>query len=113
MKLEQAFYDKVLAIVSRIPVGRVTTYGAVALMAGYPRRARHVGHLLRGISEQTAQDLPWHRVVNSSGQLSTYKVGTGDLQRVLLESEGVVFNKSGTLNLKKLEWWLDTAVLEQ
>lgn len=105
MKLEKAFCDKVIAIISKIPQGRVCTYGAVALMAGYPRRARHVGHLLRGISEQTAQNLPWHRVVNSSGQLSTYKVGTGDLQRVLLEAEGVVFSKSGRLELKKLEWW--------
>jgi methylated-DNA-protein-cysteine methyltransferase related protein len=111
MQLEKPFCDKVLSIVGKIPHGRVCTYGGVALMAGYPRRPRHVGHLLRGISEDTAQSLPWHRVVNASGQLSTYKVGTGDLQRVLLEAEGVVFNKSGKLDLKKLEWWSD-AILE-
>jgi methylated-DNA-protein-cysteine methyltransferase related protein len=77
MKLEQDFFDKVQTVVSSIPQGRVATYGAVALMAGYPRRARHVGHLLHGISEQTAQNLPWHRVVNSSGQLSTLYIGRG------------------------------------
>jgi methylated-DNA-protein-cysteine methyltransferase related protein len=108
MRLEQAFCDKVLSIVSSIPQGRVATYGNVALMAGYPRRARHVGHLLRGISEDTAQSLPWHRVVNASGHLSTYKVGTGDLQRVLLEAEGVVFSKAGKLELQKLEWWSES-----
>jgi methylated-DNA-protein-cysteine methyltransferase related protein len=107
MTLDQTFCDKVLLIVGSIPHGRISTYGAVALMAGYPRRARHVGHLLRGISEDTAQNLPWHRVVNSSGKLSTYKVGTGDLQRVLLEAEGVAFDKSGKLELKKLMWWTD------
>ncbi|MFN3266348.1 MAG: MGMT family protein [Deinococcales bacterium] len=105
MKLEQAFCEKVMAIVNKIPQGRVSTYGAVALMAGYPGRARQVGHLLRGISEQKAQTLPWHRVVNASGRLSTYKVGTGDLQRVLLEAENIVFNSSGRLELKKLKWW--------
>jgi methylated-DNA-protein-cysteine methyltransferase related protein len=108
VKLEKPFCDAVLSIIDKIPQGRVTTYGNVALMAGYPRRARHVGHLLRGISEDTAQSLPWHRVVNASGQLSTYKVGTGDLQRVLLEAEGVVFSQSGKLDLKKLEWWSES-----
>jgi methylated-DNA-protein-cysteine methyltransferase related protein len=107
MIFKKPFCDKVLSIVGQIPYGRVTTYGGVALMAGYPRHARHVGHLLRGISEDRVQTLPWYRVVNASGRLSTYKVGTGDLQRVLLESEGVVFGKSGRLELKKLEWWSD------
>lgn len=107
MKLEQEFRTKVLALVLQIPHGKVSTYGALALMTGYPKRARHIGHLLRGISEETAQDIPWHRVINSSGKLSTYKIGTGDLQRVLLEAEGVVFSKTGKLDLKKLEWWVD------
>ncbi len=107
MKLEADFRQKVLTLILQIPKGRVSTYGAVALMAGYPRRARHVGHLLRGISEETAHDIPWQRVVNSSGQLSTYKIGTGDLQRVLLEAEGIVFSKTGRLDLKRLEWWAE------
>jgi methylated-DNA-protein-cysteine methyltransferase related protein len=106
MKLEPLFRTKVLALVQQIPHGKVSTYGALALMTGYPKRARHVGHLLRGISEATAQDIPWHRVINASGKLSTYKIGTGDLQKVLLESEGIVFSKTGKLDLKRLEWWL-------
>ncbi len=107
MKLEADFRDKVLAIVAQIPYGRVATYGSVALMSGYPRRARHVGHLLRGISEATADVIPWQRVVNSSGKLSTYKIGTGDLQKTLLEAEGITFTKTGGLKLKQLEWWLE------
>jgi methylated-DNA-protein-cysteine methyltransferase related protein len=107
MKLEPEFQEKVLRLVQQIPFGRVATYGSLALMSGYPRRARHVGHILRGISETTAQDIPWHRVINSSGKLSTYKVGTGNLQRVLLEAEGIVFSSGGKLNLQTLEWWID------
>ncbi len=105
MKLEPEFRQKVLGLVQLIPIGRVATYGSIALMSGYPRRARHVGHILRGVSEDKAQDIPWHRVINSSGKLSTYKVGTGDLQCLLLESEGITFSSSGKLNLKALMWW--------
>ncbi len=110
MKLEPEFRSKVLELVQQIPHGRVSTYGALALMAGYPKRARHVGHLLRGISEETTQDIPWHRVINSSGRLSTYKIGTGDLQKILLESEGIVFSKTGKLDLKRLEWWVNNII---
>jgi methylated-DNA-protein-cysteine methyltransferase related protein len=105
MKLEPEFRTKVLELVQQIPHGKVSTYGALALMTGYPKRARQVGHLLRGISEETAGQIPWHRVINSSGKISTYKIGTGDLQKVLLESEGIVFSKTGKLDLKRLEWW--------
>ena len=97
------FRQKVLALVQQIPIGRVATYGSLALMSGYPRRARHVGHILRGISEE--KEIPWQRVVSSSGKLSTYKVGTGDLQRVLLESEGIIFSSHGKLDLTRLGWW--------
>ncbi len=107
MKLEPEFQEIVLGLVQQIPLGKVATYGSLALMSGYPRRARHVGHILRGISETTTQEIPWHRVINSSGKLSTYKVGTGDLQRVLLEAEGIVFSSSGRLNLKALGWWVE------
>ena len=113
MKLEPEFRIKVLELVQQIPRGKVSTYGALALMAGYPKRARHVGHLLRGVSEETAQDIPWHRVINSSGRLSTYKIGTGNLQRVLLESEGMIFSKTGRLDLKQLEWWNEVIIRQK
>jgi methylated-DNA-protein-cysteine methyltransferase-like protein len=73
------------AVVRKIPRGRVSTYGAVAEAAGYPRCARHVSKVLN----QT-QGLPWQRVVGSGGHISL----SGEYafeQRFLLESEGVRF----------------------
>ena len=104
MKLETAeFKANVLAILELIPVGRVMTYGTLAAAAGKPGNARQVGDLLRGLS--TATDHPWQRVINSSGRISTYKVGTGELQRALLKAEGVTFSASGRCELQKLRWF--------
>ncbi len=61
----RAFREAVLAVVKRIPKGRLATYGQVALLAGYPRRPRQVGMVLKGLPEGTP--LPWHRVVNAQG----------------------------------------------
>lgn len=93
-----------LALVSRIPAGRVATYGQLALLAGSPRAARQVGAVLRGLSAGEAEHLPWYRVINAQGGISTYKVGTGELQRALLESEGVYFGADGRCPLKAVIW---------
>ena len=60
MKAETAFARRVLAVVRRIPVGRVTTYGTVARLAGRPRAARAVGNIMR---EARAPGVPYHRVI--------------------------------------------------
>ena len=78
------------------------TYGQLARVAGQPRHSRAVGDILHGLSTET--DLPWWRVINSSGKISTYKVGTGELQRGLLESEGVQFDASGKCKLETYRW---------
>ena len=96
-----AFRKCVLEQVAAIPTGRVMTYGEVALLAGRPGTARRVGGVLFGLSEREAETVPWHRVINAQGRLSTYKVGSGELQRALLEAEGVAFNASGRLELKR------------
>jgi methylated-DNA-protein-cysteine methyltransferase-like protein len=62
-----AFRDAVLAVVADIPKGQLTTYGQVALLAGYPGRARQVGWVLSGLPAGTR--LPWHRVVNAQGYI--------------------------------------------
>ena len=104
MKLQTAeFKANVLAILELIPVGRVMTYGTLAAAAGKPANARQVGDLLRGLSLETAY--PWQRVINASGRISTYKVGTGELQRALLEAEGVTCGDSGRCELQKLRWF--------
>lgn len=96
-----AFRKCVLEQVAAIPAGRVLTYGEVALLAGRPGTARQVGGVLFGLSEGEAETVPWHRVINAQGRLSTYKVGSGELQRALLEAEGIVFDPSGRLELKR------------
>jgi methylated-DNA-protein-cysteine methyltransferase related protein len=99
----RAFKTRVLEVLAAIPEGRVMTYGSLAVAAGKPGNARQVGDLLRGLSSATA--FPWQRVINSQGRISTYKIGTGELQRALLESEGIAFSDSGRCDLERLNWF--------
>ena len=91
------FRDRVLELVATIPEGRVMTYGQLALVAGMPRHSRAVGDIMHGLGADT--ELPWWRVINASGKISTYKVGAGEIQRGLLEREGVKFDANGKCNL--------------
>ncbi len=94
------FQQRVLEIIRAIPRGRVLTYGQVAALADTPRAARQVGRILYA----SGRTVPWQRVINYYGGLSTYKVGSGELQRALLENEGILFRLDGTLDLKKYQW---------
>ena len=97
--LDQKFY----AVVRRVPRGRVVTYGQVAHMAGLPRHARHVGFALRRLPEGSR--LPWHRVVNAQGRVSPRATpGYDDLQRQLLEDEGVELTRDGRIDLERYRW---------
>jgi methylated-DNA-protein-cysteine methyltransferase-like protein len=98
------FRAEVLRIVPLIPPGRVTSYGAVAAMAGQPRAARGVGWILHSLPPDT--DVPWWRVVNRNGGLSTFKLpgGAGPLQRALLEGEGVQFDEDSQV-AGEAYWW--------
>jgi len=97
-------YETIYAVVRRIPQGRVATYGQVAELAGLFGKARLVGYALYRVVEDS--DIPWHRVVNARGQISEspWRNGSDDLQRVLLEAEGVRFRADGTLNLREYLW---------
>ncbi len=105
------FTSKVLEIVRAIPRGRVLTYGQVALIAGAPRGARQVGRILYTYGGRPA--IPWQRVINRYGGLSTYKIGHGELQRELLEAEGVKFQKDGTLDLATYQWHPTARAMEK
>jgi methylated-DNA-protein-cysteine methyltransferase related protein len=96
-------YKKIYAVVSRIPRGRVATYGQVAALAGLPRQARLVGYALNVLTEETA--VPWHRVVNAAGKISVRGDGLGheDLQAQLLRREGVRF-VTGAIPLPRYRW---------
>ena len=98
------FQEAVLRTVGRIPRGKVTSYGAVAAMAGQPRAARGVGWILHRLDPEA--DLPWWRVVNRDGALSTYKLpgGAGPLQRARLEAEGVDFDSQERVTGDSV-WW--------
>jgi methylated-DNA-protein-cysteine methyltransferase-like protein len=93
--------ELIIAAVKRIPRGRVSTYGAIADVAGLPRRARLVGTVLKHTS---AKDLPWFRVINSSGRISlpsgsdAYRV-----QKRKLEGEGVIF-RGDRVDMKRYGW---------
>jgi len=95
-------YDRIYAVVRRIPRGRVATYGQIADLAGLDGRARQVGYAMRTL---TAEGVPWHRVVNSRGQISARAEPGGDLiQRQLLEREGVKFDAADRLKLEHYRW---------
>jgi methylated-DNA-protein-cysteine methyltransferase-like protein len=91
--------DRIYAAVSRIPRGRVSTYGEVAAAAGLPGHARQVGYALAAIDDDS--NIPWHRVVNARGEVSARTVhrSAENLQRALLEAEGVPFDARGRIDL--------------
>jgi methylated-DNA-protein-cysteine methyltransferase-like protein len=94
------FQQRVLEIVQAIPRGHVLTYGQLAALVDTPRAARQVGRILYFYGQR----VPWQRVINHYGGISTYKVGSGELQRVLLEEENVVFTQDGTIDLNRYQW---------
>ncbi len=95
------FYEAVYRVVRRIPKGRVMTYGQIAAILGAPRAARAVGYAMRACPE----GLPWQRVINSKGQISARsQVERPIMQKLLLETEGVHFDVTGTCDLDKLRW---------
>lgn len=100
MTMEQArrFGDDVLNIVSQIPRGKVTTYGHIAALAGWPSHARMVGRTLR--YTPGAAELPCHRVVNKEGRTAP---GWGQ-HRVLLEAEGILFKPNGHVDMSRFLW---------
>src|SRR5215469_8328863 len=92
---------QVYALVSACPVGRVTTYGALAKAVGYPRGARMIGWIMN----DTPHGVPAQRVINSKGELSgSWAFGSPDLMRQLLENEGIVFSEDGRVDLKRYGW---------
>ena len=96
-----SFKELVIQFICAIPEGKVATYGQIAALAGSPRAARQVGYILH---DSQGKDLPWQRVINANGGLSTYRLGHGELQKALLEAEGIRFNKDDRINLDKYQW---------
>ena len=97
-------YDRIDAVVRRIPAGQVATYGQVATVAGLPGHARQVGYAMSRLNEDS--DVPWHRVINAKGEISqrSWSHGSEDFQRMLLEEEGIVVNEDGRISLTVYRW---------
>lgn len=93
------FERRVLTIVSRIPAGRVTTYGDVAKMAGKPGAARAVGNIMRRADRP---GLPYHRVIGAGGGLGGYS--SLALKRSLLAAEGLTVTPRRVAGFAKIRW---------
>jgi len=95
---KDGFFKDVYAVVSRIPAGKVATYGQIAFLIGRPGAARTVGYAMNG----APAGLSCHRVVNRLGEMAPGDIfGGAEAQRERLESEGVIFLSDGRIDLKK------------
>lgn len=98
-----SFPQRVALVVSRIPQGRVTTYGRIAATLGSPRSARMVGWAMSGMGGR--HDLPAHRVVNRVGYLSGAEAfGHPEIMRDLLLEEGIPFRAEWEVDLQDCVW---------
>ncbi|WP_391087598.1 DNA base-flipping protein [Vibrio sp. NH-UV-68] len=95
------FLIQIFAVIHQIPFGKVTTYGEVAKMAGYPGYARHVGKALSHLPN--GSKLPWFRVINSQGRISLQGQDL-DRQRQALMAEGVAVSPDGKIALRQYQW---------
>lgn len=97
------FFEQVYRLVRQVPPGKVTSYGAIARMLGHPRAARTVGWALHSLPE--GSDVPWQRVINSRGRISTScQEHSADLQQALLEAEGIEFDERGYVDWDHFGW---------
>jgi methylated-DNA-protein-cysteine methyltransferase related protein len=96
-------YQRIYKTVKRVPRGCVATYGQIATLAGLDGHARQVGYALHSLPHRS--DIPWHRVINAKGEISPRSAGDShELQRMLLDEEGVSFSVDGRVDLKTFRW---------
>jgi methylated-DNA-protein-cysteine methyltransferase-like protein len=101
------FYEQVYAVVRRVPRGRVTSYGRVAQMLGRPNAARAVGYALAALAGKRESDppVPWYRVINHAGRISTPDMdGGANQQAKLLRAEGVVVSDELRVDMSVYLW---------
>jgi len=97
------FFDEVYKIVKMIPSGKVANYGQIARLAGNTKMARQVGWALHVNPEPGV--IPCHRVVMKDGSLTkSFAFGGIDVQKQLLNSEGVVVGNDNKVDMTKYKW---------
>lgn len=95
-------WERIYAVVRRVPRGQVATYGQVAALAGLPRHARQVGYALNALPEES--DVPWHRVVNARGEVSPRSTPGWEQQQVALLRRERVIGRDGRVDLERFRW---------
>jgi methylated-DNA-protein-cysteine methyltransferase-like protein len=85
-------------MIQQIPAGSVMTYGQIARLAGSPRGARQVVRILHSMSQK--HQLPWHRVINSKGEIALTNPQSFQRQKQALEQEGVIFLAPNRVDLQ-------------
>ena len=100
--MSTTFHQRAIEIIRQIPKGKVATYGQIAALAGSPRAARQVVRVLHSSSRK--EDLPWHRVIGSKGTISLKPNHGYEIQRGLLEHEGIAFRDDDSIDLDKYLW---------
>lgn len=104
MNAKSEAYERIHAMVRRIPRGRVATYGQIAELAGLPGHARQVGYALHALRHDD-RNVPWQRVINARGECSARSEPGGEhVQRQMLEREGVTFDGAGRIDLARFGW---------
>ncbi len=102
------FFQNVYAWVRKIPEGKVATYGQIAALIGHPRAARMVGWALHQLPPSKLSDIPWHRVINRHGDISTTCLDhTADEQAFLLKKEGITVSEKDNVwhvDLARFQW---------
>jgi methylated-DNA-protein-cysteine methyltransferase-like protein len=98
-------FEKIYRLVLKIPPGRVMTYGQIARLLDDRFSPRLVGWAMHA-TPKDGREIPWHRVINSRGSISTGRIilEQPDLQQLLLQSEGVVFSERGQCDLSVFQW---------
>lgn len=98
-------FERIYEIIKQIPKGKVASYGRVAALAGNPAWSRVVGYALH--VNPDPDSIPCYRVVTKDGKLSeAFAFGGINVQRELLEKDGVGFLADGRVDMDKFEWRL-------
>lgn len=99
-ELPDVLKSRIYQVVREVPAGTVAAYGDIAAIVGGGCDARMVGYALNAIPKAGAEEIPWQRIINAQGGIST----KGLLQHKLLEDEGIVFDAEGRIPLAQFRW---------
>ena len=99
-----SFFEKVYEVVRQIPVGKVTSYGAIAKAIGSPQASRMVGWAMNN-AHNKQEWIPAHRVVNKNGLFTgKHHFGGTNTMQELLESEGIIVHNNKIENFHNVFW---------